>query len=116
MATDGGNTDRTTSQVRAGRNESLFRKVNERIESVRGSTSSFVEFICECSDDSCVLPVPMTLTEYEGVRAVPTHFAIRVGHDVPEADRVVGGAHDRYVVVEKIGAAGAVAAGLDPRS
>ena len=38
---------------RAARNESLFREVNERIDSARSGVSPmFTEFMCECADDS----------------------------------------------------------------
>jgi len=59
----------------------------------------------------------MTVEEYERVRRVPTHFLVLPGesHVFPDIERVVED-HDGYVVVEKFGDAGRMAAKLDPRS
>src|SRR5437773_10220642 len=91
---------RTLTQVRAARNQSLCREVRER-----GQTSSFVEFVCECALDSCTELMPMTVGEYESVRAIPAHFAIRPGHEILKTRRVVGGATDRYAIVAQLEAA-----------
>jgi hypothetical protein len=45
----------------------------------------------------------------------PTHFPIKVGHELPEIERVVE-TGDGYVVVEKKGVAAEEATKLDPRS
>ena len=82
-------------RARAGKNESLFREVNERIED---STQDFSEeleptkmfdFLCECSHPDCIERIRMTHGEYEALRRVPTHFAIRSGHGINEVESIV---------------------------
>lgn len=112
-------TDTHDRHQRAARNESLFREVNEKIESLsRDSNSTFHEFSCECADQACVERVPLTLEEYEYVRRDPTHFLVKPGHVYSDVERVVetDGSGTRFAVVEKQGEAGAVAVSLDPRA
>jgi hypothetical protein len=61
--------------------------------------------------------ITLTLDEYEGLRAEPNTFAVAPseGHVFPEVESVVAQT-ERYWVVEKIGAAGRLAASRDPRS
>ncbi len=101
-------------RVRAAKNESLFREVNERLEELRSSATSFIDFVCECARDDCAEQILLTKGEYEELRREPERFAISLGHNNPELDRVVA-ENDRYVVVEKIGAGAATARRLDPR-
>ena len=75
----------------------------------------FAEFVCECSRVDCVQPVSLTLTEYEEVRKVATHFVVRPDHVDEKVEVVVDSGGGRYLVVEKIGDAGRTAAALDPR-
>lgn len=102
-------------QVEAARTQSLFREVNERMEEI-GRDARLVdgELLCECANTECAKPILLTLTEYEAVRRIPTHFLVAPGHEDPAIERVVA-ANERYVVVEKFGEAGATAVGLDPR-
>jgi hypothetical protein len=104
-------------QVKAAQNESLFRGVNEQIERLTAEfqvVAPMVEFVCECSDASCVERISLTHDEYEKLRGVPTHFAIRRGHELSEVERIVE-EHPLHVVVEKLGAAAAEAIRSDPR-
>ena len=103
-------------QERAARNQSLFREVNERIESVVNKLSMFQEFICECARTDCGEQVSLTLAEYEAIRAHPARFAVKPGHVVPDVERVVDAAAGRYEIVEKIGEAAELAGQLDPRA
>lgn len=57
------------------------------------------DFLCECSDPACMKVIPMTLSEYETLRANPRHFAVIAGHE-DSTDRVVD-TTDRYLVVER---------------
>jgi hypothetical protein len=105
---------------RLGRNEAFFREVNERIRDIAGIYSTVdeahvYEFICECSATECSVRVRLTTTEYEEIRASATRFVLAPGHQVDEIETVVAQTPD-HVVVEKIGAAGAIAEALDPRS
>jgi hypothetical protein len=106
-------------QVRAAKNQSFFREVNERVDAVIAGATVIapIEYrVCECAQLSCNESMAMTVAEYEAVREHPSRFAVLEGHVVPLAERVVGGAPDRFVVVEKTGAGGTYAAKHDPRS
>ena len=104
-------------QERLGRNESLFREVNERIEDAATKLSPmFTEFMCECADEKCLEYVSLTLVEYTSIRERgPVYFVVRPGHRNDEIERVVDGEADRYEVVMKFGEAAEVATELDPR-
>jgi hypothetical protein len=111
----------SASEERLARNEAIFREINERTRSLQerfgpeDPTTSYEEFLCECGDPQCVERVQLTVPEYESVRAEPTQFAIRPGHSIPRAERVVL-ENERYVVVDKLSDAAEVAADRDPRS
>ena len=90
-------------EERLGANEALYRQVNERVAEV---AEQFIEgeervnFSCECGDEACAEQIPMTVGDYEAVRAEATHFAVVPGHEVPDIERVVA-RHPSYLVVEK---------------
>jgi hypothetical protein len=84
-------------RVRAAKNQSLFRDVNERIEDL-ASSAAVSAFICECMDDTCDSNVSLTVEEYEMIRCDGNRFFVVPGHEVPEIEETVE-AHDRYVVV-----------------
>jgi hypothetical protein len=104
------------SNTRIGLNESLFRETNEGIE--RGlwpaEDDQRVPFRCECARPQCAEPVRLTPVEYARVRANPRRFVVVAGHEVARAEFVVE-RHGDYLLVEKVGEAGAVAEELDPR-
>lgn len=105
------------SPDRAARNEALFRRVNERVEEVNKAFESILgdaDFFCECADIDCMEKIRMTLRDYEALRDVSMHFAVKPGHELPERERVVA-ERTGYVVVEKMGRAGERADELDPR-
>ena len=102
---------------RIARTQSLFRAVNERIESTNehfGVALEQTEFVCECADQDCMERLTLTLGKYAGVRRVPTHFVVASGHIYREFERVVEQV-DGYVVVEKFGEAGKEALKWDKR-
>ena len=103
-------------EERAARNEALFREVNEQVRAVAaqfGSRPEESSFVCECSDDSCVEKIRVPVAVYERVRQDPRRFLLVPGHD-NEFERVVERAGG-YVIVEKEGGAGRIAAHTDPR-
>jgi hypothetical protein len=107
-----------TTAKRVARNDATFRDANEKIRA--GAERYAVDpapFLCECADATCRDIVLLTAEEYERIRATPTHFLNVPGHDKHARGwaRVV---EDRghYVVVEKLGRAGELAAELDPRN
>jgi hypothetical protein len=104
-------------EERLARNEAFFRSINERIRDaagVQGRDGHIYEFICECSDPSCVERVSMSTADYERIRSEGNHFVLAAGHDVASIEQVIAANAD-HVVVEKVGLAGAIAQSLDPR-
>src|SRR4051812_21369043 len=74
-------------RVRAAKNQSLFRDVNERIEDVNegfGLSAEMIDFVCECAHPDCSEVIVMTHGEYESIRRNPTHFVIKAGHEIAE--------------------------------
>jgi hypothetical protein len=98
-------------------NESAHRKRNERF--MRGAPNRGFEriaFVCECGAPICREDVILTVEEYEHIRAHPTWFVVAAGHEDRDTtlERIVD-AERGYVVVEKLGSAGAEAARRNPR-
>jgi hypothetical protein len=100
-------------QRRAAMNQSRFRVRNEATH-LQHETAAFTEFVCECAQETCDIPLPLSADEYEEVRRVPTHFIVAPGHVVFAVEHVVRQT-TRYQVVEKIEIAAQVAIRLDPR-
>jgi hypothetical protein len=108
--------DLETRRVRAAKNQSLFREVNEQLKGLGGRPGLFEStvFVCECLDLGCTDTIPIDVGEYERLRRYAARFLVVPGHEDPAVERVVVRA-PRYNVVEKVGAAGKVAAAGDPR-
>lgn len=105
-------------EERLARNETLFRTVNENIEesASAGQPDEHVfEFLCECSNIDCTLLLPMTVSEYEQIRADPRQFVVAPGHELPEIETVVRRT-SAYQVVLKVGEAAELVTEHDPRS
>jgi hypothetical protein len=98
------------------RNEALYRAVNERIEAVSQTVpgNEPIEFLCECDRADCRDNVTLTRTEYEAVRAVPTHFIVLPNHQDARIEHIAL-ANDRFLVIEKEGKAALRAEASDPR-
>ena len=76
---------------------------NEWIEHANdefGDDNPADNYVCECSFPGCPSLLKLTREEYEGVRAVGTHFAIALDHENPEIDRLIS-ENPRFAVVEK---------------
>jgi hypothetical protein len=104
-------------EEKLGRNQALFREVNERIRGLAEHRGEALRFgiVCECSDETCSEPIEVSIAEYEQVRATPTAFFVLRGHEIPEIERVMLKTRE-YEVVQKFGAAAAVVDELNPRS
>ncbi len=104
---------------RVGLNESIFRQVNEQIESLNrdfGTEDRTMTAICECADGECTERLEISISEYEAVRTDPRRYIVISGHEQPEFESVVD-RRDGYEVVEKVdGTAAALAEENDPRS
>ena len=103
----------SSSLERLARNQGLFREVNERINEI-STENHKIEFLCECSDTTCIETVELRIAVYQDIRANPIHFVIKPGHEIKAIERVIaedGG----YAVVEKHKAE-ADLIDMDPRS
>lgn len=99
---------------RIGHNESVIRKINERIEAGLWPTGETAVFCCECAVLRCTELVEMALDEYERVRSDPRWFLVVPGHEIAGHEVVVHEG-DGYLIVEKVGEAAAQAEAEDPR-
>jgi hypothetical protein len=104
-------------EVRAARNESLFRALNERLDQVREGVSvdEATEYFCECAQRSCAAMVALSPQAYEHVRSAGDRFLVVPDHLVPDVERVFE-KHSTYWIVEKLGVGSYVADALDPRA
>jgi hypothetical protein len=100
----------TVDPARAGSRQALMREVNDRIVDVmpHPRLTPSLEILCECVNDECTEWLTVSDAEYEEVRNRPRWFFVRPDHVVPDVERVVRDG-ERFVVVEKLGEAGAVA-------
>jgi hypothetical protein len=104
--------------IRAARNQSLFRVINEKM---RGMNDQFAwlagtfTIACECADMNCVETMEVDPQSYLSMRDEPRQFAVLPGHVYPDVEVVVRES-EGYVVVEKMGEAGAVAESLTEQS
>jgi hypothetical protein len=105
--------------LRIGRNEVVFREVNERLRELGEGfslVSEVAEFVCECGDSACAERIQLPLTEYERVRSDPKWFVIVPGHEELEYERLIDEKSD-YAIVEKLGGGPAgIAIRDDPRA
>lgn len=103
-------------EVRAARNQALFRAVNEQIRTVNAAFSPLTEtftIACECADTTCTEMLEIETDKYLAVRADPRRFAVLPGHVYPDVE-IVARELEQYVVVEKTGSAADVAELLAP--
>lgn len=104
--------------LRAARNQTLYREVNERIQDLSDRFEAALDagatWVCECADAECSQQLELTLGEYEQLRAHSDRFAVTPGHAYQAVERVVE-EHESYLVVEKLGVGATYAADQDPR-
>jgi hypothetical protein len=91
-------------QQRVGRNEALFRAVNENLEGLNETfaviTDEF-EIVCECGYADCHQQLTIPKDDYTRIREDPTLFVLVPGHEDVTSEAVVEEDHDTYVVVRK---------------
>ena len=106
-----------THEANTAASEALFRNVNERVVEIDRAhgvpADELASFLCECAQTSCVDRVALSIEEYERIRAHARWFVLLPGHERPDVERVVQRA-EAYLIVEKEGEAGDIAAELDP--
>jgi hypothetical protein len=97
-------------ESRAGRNQALFRAINEELRiATRPQEPETFTIACECADPACVETLDVAVEQYAQIRTVPTHFIVLPGHIYPEIERVIVD-DARFQIVEKVGEAARVAA------
>jgi hypothetical protein len=102
-------------EERLARNEVFFREANEILErDAQQYGRRPLQIICECSTAGCVERVTLTQAEYEHARSNPTWFIVRPGHEDATVEVVIE-RRDVYLVVAKLGVAGAIARDENPR-
>jgi hypothetical protein len=88
-----------------------MREVNDRIIDVlpRPRLTRSLDILCECVHNDCTEWLTVEDGDYEDVRSQPRWFFVRPDHVVPGVERIVREGK-RFVVVEKVGQAGSIAA------
>lgn len=89
-------------EVRAARNQALFRAVNEKIMELNdalGEIEGNASIACECSRIDCVALLQIPPDAYRAVRESPRTFAVIADHVDVGVEHVVS-KHDGYAVVE----------------
>jgi hypothetical protein len=102
-------------EVRAARNQSLFRSVNEKLEQLNepfGTLDGNYTIVCECADLTCIRTLDIEARRYLAVRENPRRFVVLSDHVYPEVESVVV-RFDGYAIVEKEDRAGEVAEASD---
>jgi hypothetical protein len=105
--------------ARIGRNEALFREINERLNALQESFDSFTEqadFVCECGDVTCGEQITMSLGDYERLRSNATWFAVKPDHEESDVEDVVEKRRGYDIVRKHEGTPANVARAEDPRS
>ncbi len=102
---------------RIGRNEAIFRRVNEQALALnRGSgIGDDLHIVCECGDGSCLEHITLVRGEYEALRQDPALFAVVAGHELRDVEIVVRRKQRYWVVRKRPGEPGQVALATDPR-
>jgi hypothetical protein len=109
---------------RLAKNEAVFREVNERVIEIKNSLApdprgreTIDGLICECSDPGCLERVgPLTISEYEAVRADARRFIIAANHQALDVESVVEMNSKYWTVEKREGVPAEVARARDPRS
>lgn len=104
--------------ARMGKNEALFRQVNERIEQLNESfatvTDTF-EVVCECGDSGCVTQISIATDAYEQARTDATLFIVAPGHENSEIEDIVDTQSAYHLVRKHAGLPTRIAEETDPR-
>lgn len=95
-------------------NEAVFRKHNEKVESVFDELKQIaseegqhdiaetddmvLDFYCECSDEDCKKRVTLSLGQYSQIHANRNQFTIVPGHQVGAVEKIVSKTKQYYVV------------------
>lgn len=102
---------------RIAENEGRFRQINERLRSDLAALpddAAPIGFVCECGRVDCAESVPLTLEEYESIRASSLDFFVVPGHQAPDVEDVVD-FNERFARVRKHPESADIVRESDPR-
>ena len=105
-------------ETRIGKNEELFRQLNEKIESINrsfGTVSELMLVVCECGNQECIEQIEMSIPEYEEIRSDVTSFAVKPGHEESDVEQVVAKKPGYWTIKKRPGAPARIAQELDTR-
>ena len=104
---------------RIGRNEALYRTVNEQVHGLNTSFASLgdpMSAVCECGRADCDKRIELSTAAYEAVRQDPTRFVVKPGHEEPDVEAVVEHLETYLVVQKREGGPAELARDADTRS
>lgn len=102
---------------RIGENEAIFRSVNEQVHRLTATLSATIgtmKIVCECGARSCTDQFEIEMPAYAEIRAEPTLFVIKPGHDLPETETVVAKNEVFWIVRKDPGLPAAIARATSP--
>jgi hypothetical protein len=104
---------------RVGRNEAIFREVNEQIESLSRGMAEIsdrnIHIVCECADLRCSEQIVVSIDDYERVRSEDTLFLVVPGHEQLDVEQVIEETAAHNIVRKNEGEAARMARELSPR-
>jgi hypothetical protein len=104
---------------RIGRNEALFRQVNERLEGLNETLSTVTdtfEIVCECGDADCAQQIPIAVESYERARSDSSLFVLVPGHENENVEDIVERNDAFHLVRKREGVPRQAAEETDPRA
>jgi hypothetical protein len=102
---------------RVGENEALFRSVNEQVHDLNQTflVEGMLRIVCECGEQTCIDQIDVAPSKYESVRADPTLFLIKPGHELPDFETIVDRSDTYFTVRKAAGLPEQIAHETDPR-
>jgi hypothetical protein len=95
----------TNAERRQIENEMIFRRINEKVGDDLGALDAMhiedgniqlirdedlmLRFKCECSDENCIVRIPMLLSEYQTIHTDRDTFVVLPNHQVDPIERVI---------------------------
>jgi hypothetical protein len=95
----------TNAERRQIENEMIFRRINEKVGDDLGALDAMhiedgniqlirdedlmLRFKCECSDENCIVRIPMMLGEYQAIHTNRDTFVVIPNHQVDPIEKVL---------------------------
>ena len=96
----------TEAQKRRAENEVVFKLRNNAMKNVakmvvptERNNDLPLNFVCECSNESCTEKIQLTIDQYDSARVSNRYFIVRPGHEQLDLESVK--LHGEFYVVEK---------------